>query len=211
MQLIKIITILLLAISPESNDKALLRAFSFEKAIVQNINKRRLRLTPESVMAIVMTESSGRPCRRKPGMNSQFYGLFQMGNAAAAEASCAPSELHCNKRRAVYCWFRYAGRYRKRLDEVSLPVFWKCGVGCLKRARARFGNKLYANCAKIEKRERISNVCKYIARYEKNLSKAKRFYRWRKAKRKISDITESFLLWGAESFFCVHSPQSCVW
>ena len=133
----------------------------------------RLDLTPCPVaqtLALIHLESRGDPRARK-FPNSQFFGLLQMGAAAAREAGVHQArELHGDGERAILAHLRLRQRYQRRwrrLPALGPAIFWKGGPGSLRGVRQRLqrGDDLADAVAWASRHFGLPRLPRYLARY----------------------------------------------
>jgi hypothetical protein len=95
------------------------------------------------VMSLINVESNGDPSARKRGMDSQFYGLLQMGKSAGIDVGFrdlgvrTTKPLHGNGVAALKAFSALMLRYADRIkdpktgepDPERVALLWKAGAG----------------------------------------------------------------------------------
>lgn len=169
-----IVVLLLLLYAQVAHASTMERVRRWEPVVVQECERVGIEPCPiEETLALVWTESGGDPKRRKSA-SSQFYGLLQIGAAAAAEAGLASAEqLHGNGRLSIRAHLRIRKRYSRRLKwagHLGIALLWKAGPGALRKIRER-GGALEEDIAAVAQELGLGAVVEYLRRYERALAK----------------------------------------
>lgn len=139
---------------------------------------QRVGLAPcpvQQTLALIDVESDGRAARRK-SPTSQYYGLLQIGTAAAREAGIQASDTHGDGRLAIRAHLTLRKRYAYRWDSlptVGVALFWKMGAGALRRvvARVEDGEDLESAVRAVSAALHLGRSREYLRRYLEALRK----------------------------------------
>lgn len=127
-------------------------------------------------LALIDVESDGRPAHRK-SPRSQYFGLLQIGSAAAAELGADASDTHGDGRLAIRLHLQLRKRYARRWNgwapSVGVALFWKMGPGALRRVRKRVsgGQDLERAVGVVSVELGLGRSREYLRRYLEALRK----------------------------------------
>lgn len=131
------------------------------------------------LLAFIHVESAGNPAARKIHVDSEFYGLLQMGRMAGLDVGFddrgkrTSAMLHGDADMAIDAFLAYQKRYEDRHDwqPTRMAVVWKGGPGTAKTFNAlrAAGVPFDSALAQAEERHSIHNLQEYLRRYREAL------------------------------------------